>query len=96
MQEFEQGVFLGAADGEILAAAAANGLTLLTYDQRTIPPLFKTWAETGLSHSGIIFVDRKAIEPSDIGGLVRVMCRVFDALGDTDWRDRVIYLSRGG
>lgn len=95
MRDFEAGALLCVADAEILTAAAARGLTLVTYDQRTIPPLLKNWAESGVSHGGVIFVDRRAIEPSDVGGLVRALCRLFDALGDADWLDRVVYLTRG-
>ena len=46
-----------------------QGLTLVTYDRRTIPPLLKTWADESRTH-GRVFVDEKAISPADIGGLV--------------------------
>ncbi len=69
-------------------------LTLLTYDLRTIPPLLKTWVETGVQHHGVIFVDRKSIDPGDVGGLIRAVCDLFDALGEVDWTDRVVYLTK--
>jgi hypothetical protein len=43
---------------EEIDAAARAGLTLVTYDQRTIPPLLVSLAEQGLSHGGVIFVNR--------------------------------------
>jgi hypothetical protein len=36
-----------------------QGLTLVTYDRRTIPPLLNTRAEEAPSHAGVIFVDEK-------------------------------------
>src|SRR5258708_15817041 len=67
---WENGRFLGQDDHACLREAAIQGLTLVTYDRRTIPPLLKTWAEEGRTHGGVIFVDEKTISPADIGGLV--------------------------
>lgn len=78
----------------MLQAAAARQLTLVTYDLRTIPPLLKIWAETGVHHQGVIFVDRKSIDPGDIGGLIRALCELFDALREADWTDRIVYLTK--
>src|SRR5258706_13028828 len=68
MVEWEDGTFLGQDDRACLREAAIQGLTLVTYDRRTIPPLLKTWAEEDRTHSGVIFVDEKTISPADIGG----------------------------
>jgi hypothetical protein len=70
MVEWENGHFLGQGDSPCLREAAAQGLTLVTYDWRTIPPLLKTWAEEGRTHGGVVFVDEETILPADIGGLV--------------------------
>ena len=43
MAEWEGGEFLGQQDSVYLKRAAAQGLTLVTYDRRTIPPFLKTW-----------------------------------------------------
>ena len=69
MAEWEDGNFLGQDDAAFLREAAAQKLTLVTYDRRTIPPLLKAWAEEGRSHAGVIFVDDKSIAPLDIGGI---------------------------
>jgi hypothetical protein len=66
--EWEGGSFLGQDDSTCLQAAAKQGLTLVTYDRRTIPPLLKAWAEAGRDHGGVIFVDEKTISHADIGG----------------------------
>ena len=92
MAEWENGEFLGRPDSECLQEAAAQGLTLVTYDRRTIPPLLKMWAEEGRRHGGVIFVDEKSIPPSEVGILVRALGRLWRERGKWDWADRVCFL----
>jgi len=94
LAEWEGGRFLGASDVAILAEAAAQKLTLVTYDRKTIPPLLKAWAESGRDHGGVIFVDEKTIAPADIGGLVRALQNLTQAFVKADWRNRVTFLRR--
>ena len=94
MAEWEGGGFLGKDDSACLLEAAEQGLTLVTYDRRTIPPLLKVWAEEGRRHGGVIFVDEKTISPADIGGLVRALFQLFKETGKRDWIDRVYFLGR--
>jgi hypothetical protein len=70
MVEWEDGYFLGREDSTCLLEAATQGLTLVTYDRRTIPPLLKIWAEEERTHDGVVFVDEKTISPADLTGLV--------------------------
>jgi hypothetical protein len=77
-----------------LQQAAAQGLTLVTYDRRTIPPLLKAWAEEERRHGGVIFVDEKTIWPSDTGGLVRALNNLFRKTADWDWTNRICLLRR--
>lgn len=92
--EWEGGQFLGQQDSLCLQHAAAQGLTLVTYDRRTIPPLLKAWAEEERKHGGVIFVDEKTISPSDTGGLVRALSSLFRKTGKWDWTNRVCFLRR--
>jgi predicted nuclease of predicted toxin-antitoxin system len=92
VRDWQRGAFRQARDEEILAAAAAPHLTLVTYDQRTFAPLLMTWYQLGRSHAGVIFVDQRTIVPNDIGGLVRALIQVLDRQGGMDWDDRVTYL----
>jgi hypothetical protein len=94
LAEWEDGSFLGRDDEACLREAAAQKLTFVTYDRRTIPPRLKEWAETGRRHGGIIFVDEKTIAPSDIGRLVRALAAVAKACRDWDWGDRILFLTR--
>jgi hypothetical protein len=92
--EWEGGGFLGKDDSACLLEAARQGLTLVTYDRRTIPPLLKVWAEEGRQHRGVVFVDEKTISPADTGGLVRALTWLLKETGKWDWTDRVYFLRR--
>ena len=90
--EWEGGTFLGQDDSTCLQAAALQGLTLVTYDRRTIPLLLKAWAEADRDHGGVIFVDEKTISPADIGGLVRALTKLAKENGNLGWTNRVCFL----
>lgn len=92
MATWEQGEFLGQPDSVCLQQAGAQGLTLVTYDRRTIPPVLKIWAEEGRRHGGVIFVDEKTISPADTGGLVRALSELARTATKWDWSDRVCFL----
>jgi hypothetical protein len=94
MAEWGDGEFLGQQDFVCLQQAAAQGLTLVTYDRRTIPPLLKIWAEEGRKHGGVIFVDEKTISAADTGGLVRALSELSRSTARRDWSDRVCFLRR--
>lgn len=92
--EWERGAFLGKDDSACLNEAARQGLTLVTYDRRTIPPLLKVWAEEGQPHGGVIFVDEETILPSDIGGLIRALAGLIDKTRKWNWINRIVFLQR--
>ena len=94
MVEWEDGYFLGQGDSACLREAATQGLTLVTYDRRTIPLLLKTWAEEERPHGGVVFVDEKTISPADIGGLVWALSRLAKETVNWDWTNRVYFLRR--
>ena len=94
MAEWEDGHFLGQEDSPCLREATTQGLTLVIYDRRTIPPLLKTWAEEERTHGGVVFVDEKTISPADIGGLVRALTGLARETGNWDWTSRVYFLRR--
>jgi hypothetical protein len=94
MVDWEGGSFLGQEDGVCLQEASVQGLTLVTYDRRTIPPLLKRWAEEGHAHTGVIFVDEKTISPAGIGGLVKALTLMVKQTRTWDWADRILFLRR--
>lgn len=92
--EWEDGEFLGQQDSACLRQAAAQRLTLVTYDRRTIPPLLKAWGEEERKHGGVIFVDEKTILPSDTGGLIRSLSDLSRKTSKWDRTNRVCFLQR--
>jgi len=92
--EWENGRFLGQDDPACLREAAVQGLTLVTYDRRTIPPLLKIWGEEERTHGGVVFVDEKTISPADIGGLVWALTALVRETGKWDWKNRIHFLRR--
>ncbi len=94
LAEWEQGRFMGQNDEQLLHEAAVQGLTLVTYDRKTIPPLLKTWAESGRDHGGVIFVDQKTIPSSNFGGLIRALQQLREETAQWDWTNRSILLRR--
>jgi hypothetical protein len=91
MAKWEGGGFLGKDDSACLLETAEQGLVLVTYDRRTIPPLLKMSAEEGRRHGGVIIVDEKTLSPADIGGLIRALFQLFKGTGKWDWTDRVVF-----
>ena len=91
---WENGRFFGQDDSACLEHAAEHGLTLVTYDRRTIPPLLKDWTEAGREHGGVTFIDEKTISPSDIGGQVRALSKLIRESVNWDWTNRTCFLQR--
>jgi hypothetical protein len=94
LAEWKDGEFLGQPDSACLQQAAAQGLTLVTYDRRTIPPLLKAWGEEGQKHGGVIFVDEKTIPPADVGALVQALSNLFRKAAKWEWTNRICFLRR--
>ena len=88
------GEFLGQPDAVCLERAALHGLTLVTYDRRTIPPLLKKWAEEERTHGGMSFIDEKTISPAETGALVSALDKLAREMGTWNWTSRVCFLRR--
>ena len=94
LRHWRSAAFLGAEDRVILREAKEDGLTLVSYDQKTIRPLLKEWAEAGTDHGGLVFVDTKTIAPQDFGGLVEALCELWRIERLTEWTNRVVFLRK--
>jgi hypothetical protein len=94
LRDWKNGAFLGRADREILSEAHRLGLTIVTYELRTIPSLLKHWAESGISHGGVIYVDQRTILPSDIGRLARALATVNQRYSEWDWTNQTLFLEK--
>lgn len=91
---WRDGSFMGADDRVFLPEAKEDGLTLVSYDQKTIRPLLKEWAEQGIDHGGVVFVDTKTIAPQDFGSLVEALCGLWDSERHPEWTNRVVFLRK--
>lgn len=94
LQAWEGGAYLGARDELLLSAAREHGLTLVTYDRRTVVPLLKDWAERGISHGGVVFVSMRTLAPNDFRGLTNALLRLWESERRVDWTNRVVFLER--
>lgn len=94
LSAWEDGGYLGEDDDQVLHAAHAVGLTLVTYDQRTIPDLLERWALAGEVHGRAIFINRRTLLQDDVGGLAKALIALWDTDHDLDWRNRIVYLRR--
>ena len=69
--DWQDGIWIGESDEEVLRAAGAESRTLVAYDQRTFPRLLQRWAALKQTHAGVIFVDERTIAPNDLPELAR-------------------------
>ena len=90
---WQVGGLRGKADALVLAAAHEEGLTLVTYDQKTIPPLLMEIAMREDHHSGVVFVDRNTIASENIGVLTQALIALYDQHLALAWIDLVMFLS---
>src|SRR5437867_803706 len=93
--EWEDGRLSSVPDDVLLTEAHQHNLTVVTYDQATIVPLLKSWGEQGISHSGVILIDDRTIRQDDFSGIIRALAHLWEKEKNADWRNRVIYLTRG-
>lgn len=84
--------FIAQPDELILTAAALDGLTLVTYDQKTILPVLVQWGQGGTDHAGVIFIDGLTIAPHDFGTLIRSLIALWDSSHEASWTNVVTYL----
>ena len=89
---WQQGHYLGVADEIILEAASNEELTLITYDQQTIPSILLELGRANSHHAGIVFIDYRSIPPNNFGQLVKAIIWLWDTQNQANWQNRTIYL----
>ena len=92
IHDWESGRFLATDDSEILGEAARQGLTLVTYDQKTMLTHMSALVSEVVEHGGM--VDELTIPQHDIGGLVKAISWLWKMESTSDWRNRTVYLRR--
>jgi hypothetical protein len=92
VHRWQSGAFVGQADALLLRAATKEGLTLVTYDLKTIPDLLAAFAAENEAHSGVLFVDDATLRSNDYGGLVRALLAHWQTYHSLDWNNRIAFL----
>jgi hypothetical protein len=92
IHRWQNGAFIGQEDGRVLRAATQEGLTLVTYDLRTVPPLLTEMAADREAHAGVVFVDDASIRSNDFGGLIMALLGHWQRYGAEDWSNRIGFL----
>lgn len=95
VHSWQNGNFLGVSDETILQAAEVDRLTLVTYDQKTIPPVLVEWGQANKNHGGVIFIDYRSISPSNFGGLIKALIWLWKTQNSSSWQNRIVYLQPG-
>lgn len=57
----QQDTYLEAGSADILSAACQEGYILITYDLRTIPPLFELRGEAHMDRGGMVFIGQHTV-----------------------------------
>lgn len=94
LQTWQQGRYLQAPDDLLLEVAHQNSLTLVTYDVSTIPNLLSSLALQKQNHAGVIFIYKKTIRPSDIGGVTKALLSLWEAENQSDWTNLIYSLKK--
>lgn len=94
VHSWQEGRFLGRQDRALLLAARTEAWTLVTYDQKTIPPLLIELEAEGEAHAGVVFVDDLTIANNEFGLLIRSLAAFYQQHETWDWRNRVAFLYR--
>jgi len=92
MHRWRSGKFVGQTDARVLLAATQEGLTLVTYDLKTISDLLTELAAESVPHAGVLFIDDASIRSNDFGGLVRALLAHWQKYQAEDWMSRVAFL----
>jgi hypothetical protein len=94
LHHYDNGRLMNTTDDEILAEARRGEWTLVTFDLNTIPRLLSDKAMAQEDHGGVIFVSHKSFAQNDHGGLAKALIAVLQSESETDWTNRIMFLSR--
>ena len=94
VHQWHEGRFKAKSDEAILLVAAEEGLTLVTYDQSTIPPVLTRWGLEGVDHAGVVFIDQSSMPSKNIGLIVKSLTNLWDSKNHDLWVNRIDFLRR--
>jgi len=79
LARWRDGMYRNAVDEDILVAARAARLVLVTYDRDTIPSIVHRWLAEGRSVPGLALISSRTAGQNDVGSVVRAIVRLYDA-----------------
>lgn len=92
--EIDSGTWRGLEDEQVLRRAYSEALTVVSYDQRTLPDLLTRFGTAAEPHGGVILVNQRTIPSSDSIMLGRSLASFWRNHNDLDWTNRIAYLPR--
>ena len=92
LRYWRDGALLNAEDDVILTKPLSEGVTLVTYDQRTIVPRITQWLADGREHAGVVLIDDRTIAQEDVGGQVLALVELWDTTHEENWANVVTYV----
>lgn len=92
LANWRAGAFLRAADEDILAECHRERRLFVTFDQRTIPDLLRSWAAEQRPHSDVVFGDENTVKPSHPGAVAGAIARLAIEIGNSDTTNLIRFL----
>lgn len=94
LHAWRRGRLLNQSDSRILREAHEAGMTLVTFDVATIPPLLAEMAEMAEPHAGVIFVSTRTFAQNDYGALAQALLELWKNTKSEEWANRIVFLKR--
>ena len=94
IHDFRGGRLMNCEDGIILRECLNGEWTLVTFDVNTIPAILGEMAVNQEDHSGVVFVSSKSFAQNDHSALAKALAGLARAEFDSEWKNRVLFLSK--
>ena len=94
IHDFRGGRLMNCDDGVILRECMNGRWILVTFDVNTIPALLGEMAVNQDDHAGVIFVSSKSFAQNNHSALAKALVELARGEFDTDWTNRVLFLSK--
>jgi hypothetical protein len=94
IHDFRGGRLMNCDDEAILRECTNGKWSLVTFDVNTIPALLGEMAVNQDDHAGVIFVSSKSFAQNNHSSLAKALVELARGEFDTDWTNRVLFLSK--
>ncbi len=91
LADWMNGKYRVSEDAVLLAVLREQGLTLVSFDRRTMAAHAGELTRAGAGHAGVILF-RRSVSPIDYGKQSRLLVEFWREAGNEDWADRIAYL----